>query len=254
MHFHHLYLCVCLFLAPVISFCQTVKQTDVFAQTWLGYNNQTRFSNRWGLWFDAQLYTKQNMVKGLFQSEIRPGIMYYVNNNTKLAVGYTHLNNFPGDNHKNISQPEHRTWQQVQWHNNYPRTNTMQWFRLEQRWVRKVANDSTLAPGSNFTNRVRYNFLLNVPIYSQQKQTPVAATINNEIFVNFGKNVVYNYFDQNRFFAGVTYKFSANNNLQAGYLNIFQQLAVGNKYRMLHALRVNYFHNLDLRKKDGVAK
>jgi len=253
MH-HHLYLFLCLLLTPVISICQTVKQTDVFAQTWLGYITQTRFSNKWGLWFDAQLYTKQHMVKGLFQSEIRPGLMYYINNDTKLALGYTHLNNFPGDNHKQVSQPEHRTWQQVQWHNSYPHINTMQWFRLEQRWVRKVANDSALAPGSNFTNRVRYNFLMNVPIYYNKKQTSWAATVNNEVFLNFGKNVVYNYFDQNRFFAGITYRFNANNNLQVGYLNVFQQLATGNKYRMIHAARISYLQNFDLRKKEVAAK
>ena len=36
--------------------------------------------------------------------------------------------------------------------------------------------------------------------------------------------------------------------LQVGYMNIFQQLAAGNKYRSNHVARVFYFHNLDLRK------
>lgn len=248
MHFHLAYLLVCLLCAPLLSICQTVKQTSFYKQTWLGYINQTRLSNRWGIWFDAQLYTKDNMVKGLFQSEIRPGIIYYLNNDTKLAAGYTHLNNFPGDNHKQISQPEHRAWQQIQWHTKYKSLNTMQWLRLEERFVRKVANDSTLAAGSNFTYRMRYNFLLNIPIITNKKNNPWAVTVNNEVFVNFGKNVVYNYFDQNRFFAGATYKFNANNNLQFGYLNVFQQLGAGNRYRMINGVRINYLNNIDFRK------
>lgn len=245
-----MYLLLCCLFTPIIVLCQT-KQTTVFAQTWMGYLNQTRLSNHWGIWFDAQLYTKEHMVKGWFQSEIRPGIMYYLNNDTKLAAGYTFLNNFPGDNHKNISQPEHRAWQQIQWHTNYGGLNTMQWLRLEQRFVRKVANDSTLAHGNTFTNRVRYNFLMNIPLSRHAKPTPFAATINNEIFVNFGKNIVYNYFDQNRFFAGATYKINNAASLQAGYLNVFQQLGAGNSYRMIHADRVSYLHAMDLRNKTG---
>jgi len=249
MHFNFIYLLLCLVCSPILSFSQAVKQTSYYNQTWMGYINQTRLSNRWGIWFDAQLYTKDDMVKGLFQSEIRPGVIYYLNNDTKLAAGYTYLNNFPGDNHKHISQPEHRAWQQIQWNTKYSRLNTMQWLRLEERFVRKVANDSTLAPGSNFTYRLRYNFLLNIPIRTNQKSSPWAAAVNNEVFVSFGKNVVYNYFDQNRFFAGATYKFNAGNSLQAGYLNVFQQLAAGNKYRMINGVRINYFSNIDWRRK-----
>lgn len=254
MHFRVVYLLLCALIVPVISFCQSPKQTTVMAQTWFGYLNQTRLSKRWGIWFDAQLYTKDKMVKDLFQSELRPGIMYYLNDNTKLAAGYTHLNNFPGDNHKQISQPEHRAWQHIQWHTKYGSISTMQWFRLEERFVRKVANDSTLAKGSNFTYRMRYTFLMNVPLFVNKKQTPWAATVHDEVFVNFGKNVVYNYFDQNRFFAGATYFFNAHNNLQVGYLNVFQQLAAGNRYRMIHGARIYYFHTPDLRKKKLTVK
>lgn len=249
MHFHAIYLLLCLLGSPLLCLAQAGKQTTSLTQTWVGYLNQTRLSKHWGIWFDAQLYTRDHMVHNLFQSEIRPGLMYYLNDNTKFAVGYTHLNNFPGDNHKNISQPEHRAWQQIQWHTKYPGLNTMQWFRLEERFVHKVANDSTLGKGSLYTWRMRYNFLMNIPISIHKKPTPWAATVNNEIFVNFGKNITYNYFDQNRFFIGATYKFNAGNQLQAGYLNVFQELAAGNKYRMIHAARIYYFHTLDLRKK-----
>jgi len=254
MHLHAVYLLLCLLCSPLLCLAQTAKQTTSLTQTWFGYLNQTRLSNRWGIWFDAQLYTKDHMVRGLYQSELRPGVMFYLNDNTKLAAGYTHLNNFPIEGHSKISRPEHRAWQQVQWHTKYPHVNTMQWFRLEERFVRKVANDSTLGKGSIFTWRMRYNFLMNIPISVNHKPTPWAATVNNEVFVSFGKNVTYNYFDQNRFFAGATYRLSHTSNLQAGYLNVFQQLAAGNKYRMIHAARIYYFHTLDVRKKTPGSK
>jgi hypothetical protein len=73
--------------------------------------------------------------------------------------------------------------------------------------------------------------------------------VNNELHVNFGKNIVYNYFDPNRFFVGLSYHVNARDNFQFGYMNIFQQLAGGNSYRSLDAIRLFYFHNLDLRAK-----
>ncbi len=253
MHIHLLHLLIWIIgltTAPFLAAAQTVKETTEMGQVWLGYLNQTRISNRLGIWFDAQLSTKHHLVNELFQSEIRPALMYYINDNTKLAAGYTHLNNFPGDNHKNISQPEHRVWQHVQWHTKYSTgINTMQWFRLEERYVKRVLNDSTLSPAYNFSYRMRYNFLMNVPLRIHHKPSPFSYVINNEVFVNFGKNIVNNYFDQNRFFTGFSYKLNSHDNLQFGYMNLFQETAAGNKYKMIHAARIFYFNNIDLRKK-----
>ncbi|MBS1610734.1 MAG: DUF2490 domain-containing protein, partial [Bacteroidetes bacterium] len=66
----------------------------------------------------------------------------------------------------------------------------------------------------------------------------------------FGKQIVNNYFDQNRFFLGVAYHTNKTDNIQIGYTNVFQQLATGNQYRSTNGGRVSYFHNLDLRRKD----
>ena len=67
--------------------------------------------------------------------------------------------------------------------------------------------------------------------------------------VNLGKEIVYNSFDQNRFFTGFNYFFNRQTYLQFGYLNVFQQQTSGNKYRVINAARILVFHNLDFRKK-----
>ena len=71
--------------------------------------------------------------------------------------------------------------------------------------------------------------------------------VNDEVHINAGKEITYNYFDQNRFFTGFAYHLNAHDNIQVGYMNMFQQLAAGNRYRMIHVARLFYFHNLDLR-------
>jgi hypothetical protein len=81
------------------------------------------------------------------------------------------------------------------------------------------------------------------------KKGTFSFVLSDEVFVNAGKEIVYNSFDQNRFFAGFAYYLNDHDNLQFGYMNVFQQLPSGNRYRSNHVARIFYFHNLDLRKK-----
>jgi hypothetical protein len=225
------------------------KHTQKLEQVWTAYFNQTRFSNKWGMWLDVQLRTKDDFFSHLSQFLIRPGITYYVNDNVKLTAGYAHFWFYPQDNHSKVTQPEHRLWQQVQWITKYNRNRTIQAFRLEERYRRKVLNDSMLASGYNFNYRLRYNFSWQIPLSKEVKKGSLTFILNNEVFVNFGKQITYNYFDQNRFFTGFAYNTTPTSYVQFGYMNIFQQLSTGNSYRSTNIARVAYLHNLDLRKK-----
>lgn len=237
--------------APQLAKAQT-KKTQTAEQIWLGYFNQTRFSNRWGAWLDLHYRTREDFFTGTSQTIIRPGITYYVNDVNKITAGYAYVRTHqPSSGKTLLVQPEHRIWQQFQWHTRYTKTRTMQWVRLEERYRRKIANDSTLGDGYNFNFRIRYNFLYQVPLTKKDtKAGGWSFILNDEVHVNFGKQIVYNYFDQNRFFIGLAYHVNNSDNLQFGYMNLFQQLSSGNQYRSINAARVFYFHNLDLRSKD----
>lgn len=226
-----------------------LKQTSSVQQVWTAYFNQTRLHDKWGLWVDLQLRTREDFFTNFSQGIARVGLTRYLTDDAKLTAGYAYINHFPTESHRNISQPEHRPWQQLQWHSRFKRVRLMQWFRLEERWRRKVLNDDELAQGYNFNFRMRYNFFSQFGL-GQKKFQPgsFSFVLNDEIHFNFGKQVVYNYFDQNRFFVGFNYHINKHDNLQAGYMQVFQQLPAGNLYRMIHTARIFYFHNLDLRK------
>ena len=153
-----------LFGVNTVVHAQTTKTTEYVNQIWAGYFNQTRFSNKWGIWAEAQLRTKEDFVNDFSTGILRAGLTYYFNDNTKLTAGYAYVNHFPADNHKNISQPEHRPWQQLQWHTKYQKMRLMQWFRLEERFRRKIANDDHLADGYSYNWRMRYNILAMFPL------------------------------------------------------------------------------------------
>lgn len=231
------------------------KQTEQVQQVWLGYLNQTRFSDQWGIWTDLHLRTKEEFFTNFSQFIIRLGITRYLADDAKLTAGYAFVNHFPAENHKGISQPEHRPWQQIQWHNRYAKLRLMQWFRLEERYRRNIKDGNTLAPGYRFNFRLRYNFFSQFPLSRKRFQPGTFSfVVNDEVHINFGKQIVNNYFDQNRFFLGFNYHVNKHDNLQFGYMNLFQQLAAGNRYRSNSAARVFYFHNLDLRKSEQHAR
>lgn len=236
----------------VVGFGQANKTKETCEQIWLGYFNQTRLSDKWGFWVDAHIRTKDDFTDSLSQFIIRPGITYYLADKTKLTVGYAYVNHFPADAHPETSQPEHRIWQQIQWHNNYDRIKLMQWVRLEERYRRKIKDADELADGYNFNFRARFNIMMQVALGKNKfEKGSLAWVVNDELMVNFGDQIVYNYFDQNRFFTGFHYYVTKHSFLQFGYMNVFQQLSSGNKYRVLHAARVFFVQNLDLRKKHG---
>lgn len=241
---------ILIFATAGFSFGQNTKSKEQLQQLWFGYFNQARFNDKWGLWVDLHLRTRDDFTNDLATSITRLGLTYYLDDVTKLTVGYAFVNHFPQDNHKEISQPEHRPWQQLQWHTRYGKKRMMQWLRLEERFRRKILNDSTLADGYGFNYKLRYNFWYEVPL-SKKGIVPGAFSFiaNDELHINFGKQIVNNYFDQNRFFVGLKYQVNAHDNLQAGYMNVFQQLAAGNRYKNINTLRFFYFHNLDMRKK-----
>ncbi len=231
----------------ISTYSQTKSTTDI-QQMWFGFFNQTRVANKFGFWFDGHLRTKEDFANNFSTLIIRPGLTYYVNDNSKLTAGYAYVEHYPAEGHTKISQTEHRLWQQYQWHTKYAKTRMMQWLRLEERYRRKIANDSTLAEGYNFTYRLRYNLFWEIP-FTQKPTHKFSLVVNDEIHINFGEQVVYNYFDQNRFFLGLKLNVNRHDNVQLGYMNMFQQLASGNKFRNNHVVRLFYFQNLDLRRK-----
>jgi len=243
-------ICFIVVLLNNTAVAQSKKSIENFQQLWYGYFNQTRFTNKWGASFDLQLRTRDRFTNKYSQDLFRAGLTYYFNNNTKLTLGYAYASFFPGDNHPKVTEPEHRPWQQLQWHTAFTKTRLMQRVRLEQRFRRKILNDSTLADGFNFNWRFRYNVLYEVPL--SQHTTFFKKTwfvINEEILINFGKEIIYNYFDQNRFFAGLKYQLTKISSLQAGYMNVFQELSSGKKYKNINTIRLSFFQNFDLRKK-----
>lgn len=229
------------------AFSQT-KEFETEEQTWFGYFNQTRFSNKSGMWLDVHQRFSGNFFDRPVLSIGRVGYTYYVNDHVKLTAGYAFAMRYATTGGPNV--PEHRPWQQIQWVEKKSWFNMMQWIRLEERFRQKVSAGE-LIDDYSFNYRIRYNIAFTIPLKGKQlvAKTPFLFA-NNEVMINFGKEIVYNYFDQNRAFIGFGYQFTTHLNAQLGYMYVFQQLPAGNAYLKINAIRLFVFHNLDFRKKE----
>lgn len=227
-----------------------VKNIITNEQVWLGYFNQTRFTNRSGLWFDGHLRLTGGFAERMSQDIARLGYVYYLHDNVRLAAGYGFITNFSGDDAvPNLH--EHRPWQQIQWFDKKPYFNMMQYLRLEQRFKEYLTNGE-VANDYQFNQRIRYSMAFTIPLRpgGVQPKTPFIF-VSDEVMINFGKEIINNYFDQNRFFAGFGYQFTKSLNAHLGYLNVFLERPSGTDFINSHAIRLFVFHNLDLRNKEN---
>ena len=71
----------------LLGFSQT-KQKNIYQQIWMGYFKQTCFNDRWGIWTDLHLRTKDDFVNNLSTGIIRLGLTYYLQDDLKLTAGY----------------------------------------------------------------------------------------------------------------------------------------------------------------------
>lgn len=225
------------------------KETEYREQTWIGYFNQTRFTQRSGLWIDLHARLTDQFIKRMGLSIARLGYTYHLSDQVRLTSGYAYVTQYGVADNPNV--PEHRTWQQVQWFEKKNKFTMMQWFRVEERFRRKVVLGD-LTDDYNFNWRFRYNISFTIPLKGNPgaPKTPFVF-LNDEIHINAGKKIGVNYFDQNRLFLGLGYQFTSHLNAQLGYMYVFQQLPEVNKYIHIDAIRLFLFHNLDFRNQES---
>nr|MCU0421150.1 DUF2490 domain-containing protein [Cyclobacteriaceae bacterium] len=233
----------CVLVAPP-AFGQA-KQVTYEEQTWLAYFNQTRLSQRSGLWADLHIRLTENFVDERALSIARVGYTYYLSDQTRLTAGYAYISR--QQRAPDLEVPEHRPWQQIQWIEKKRWYTWMQWIRLEERFRQDTDGDA-LADSYRFNWRFRYNVAMTIPLKGTTVDAGVPfVLVNNELHINAGREIVNNYFDQNRLFVGLGYQFAKHAHVHLGYLYVFQQLPQGNRYLHIDAIRLFVMQNLDFR-------
>ena len=220
------------------------KQIIEREETWIGVFHQSRFTARSGLWLDLHFRTTDHFIREKTMTVARAGYVYHLSDELRFIGGYAFANRYNQSPFGRI--PEHRPWQQVQWiQQKKKKFNVLQAFRMEQRYRKNVPHNDYF-----FNWRFRYNLSVTVPLRKGSPSSGPFLMMSNEVMVNAGKRILYNYFDQNRLFGGLGYRFSTKLNLHAGYLYVFQQEAMSGQFAHTHAVRIFLNHHADVRGED----
>ncbi len=238
------------------SEAQNTRQVSNQWHGWYMYFGTHKLSKKLNLLTEYQ-WRRAEVIKDWQQSLARVALEYKFADNVATAAGYGYIITYPyGDQAVKFQFNEHRSFEQlVLTHKSVSgRFNFSHRYRLEQRWMENVVAATDGSPQHDswiYRNRVRYMFRVNIPLNKKaMEKGAIFLSLYDEIFVNFGKNVNYNIFDQNRFYGAVGYQFLKNANIQVGYMNQAIQKSDGKRLENNNTVQVALTYNLDFTKKE----
>lgn len=215
---------------------------------WYRYQNKILFSDKWE-WHSHIDNRRVLSADHLTHSWVfRTQPFFNISSKFSISQGYAFflqsLNELDKEN--TLMVPEQRPFQEILIKNDLGKTAIRHRYRLEERFIRKH-NGVNLTEGYRFNWRLRYQFQLQRSLFRLQEDKFVHLRLADEIMVNFGEQIIYNTFDQNRFSAAFIINLHSNFDFEAGYSHWFQQRPDGASFINRHIFRVSIFHNIDLR-------
>ncbi len=232
-------------LLPVSA--QPTRAVDHNLNGWLMYFGDHAVSERWGVHLEGQ-WRRHDVAAKPQQLLLRPGVNYKVSDAVMLTAGYAFVDThrygeFPAPGRF----PEHRTFQQAALRHSVGKVGLMHRYRLEQRSIGTRTPDPTTPPSrkdTRYENRFRYMLRGVAPI----PRSEWYGAAYNELFVNFGRNVAFNVFDQNRAYLALGRKMGPAGNLEFGYLNQVLQQRSGRVLEVNHTLQIGWFSQFSFRR------
>jgi hypothetical protein len=218
------------------------KNVEQSSQAWISLNSVFQLTNHWSGLADLHI-RRSDFVRNPSFNFIRFGARYSFNDNLKISGGYAHLW-LAKDENWTLFLNENRIYQEFILADTFPSFSGLFRIRTEQRFFNNV-EDGTSLKDDYFVNRIRFLLSVSIPFKKGGKTSFLVA---NEILLNFGKQVVFNTFDQNRFTVGIKQKLNKTWSFDFGYMMVYQQLPSGINYNLNHTIRLFFYSNFDLRK------
>lgn len=201
-------------LAGVFSLICTIAEADTYDdfQSWFNLTATGHFrqanqdKSRWLYWLEGQQRNGEDSSR-LSQTLFRTGLGYSLTERTSLWFGYAWIHT--GVPFTDDPFTENRIWQQLLWVNANAYRTLSNRIRTEQRFENRKGKPSY---------RIREMLKLTVP-FADYPLWYFASS--DEVFWHDNNFIGAEWtgIDQNRFFIGLGYKFSANTAMEIGYMN-----------------------------------
>lgn len=211
----------CLVICGLMIICSfsanAQKQNNANALSWYQYKGDVDLGNRFSVVLDFQ-HRRQDFVNYSNQQVLRPGLAYTLKSSVKFTLGTALFwHNINGQDP--VYRPEVRPYTFVEWKQPLGKIQVTHRFRFELRYNRKTAGAEVLE-GYNFNYRAGHRLGLSIPLQSQ-KVKDLRLEIYDEVLINFGERIRFNYLDQNRIYAGIKGRLTGRSTFKLGYMYIF---------------------------------
>ncbi len=237
------YILVLYFIGVLLSVkSQNTRLVDYNSIGWYNTFITKKITDKWSGHLEYQWRRDEFILHGQ-QSLLRVGINYKVNQKLMFRAGYGWIETYPyGTINLQAAGKtftEHRSFQAAILNDQINIIEIQHRFMLEQRWIgRYTTPDLNTEDDYVYVNRMRYMLRLQMPLGKNQiEDKTFYAAVYDEIFIQFGKNVQENIFDQNRFGALIGYKLNKYFKLELGYLN--QSVLFGREIKGNNVLQKN---------------
>ena len=215
-----------LLFVPALLHAQS-KTVHTGNQYWIGYMTSSKIAEKYSVWNDFHLVPEGFCV-------VRTGLTRHFAN-TAITGGYAFLWLPPGSGKTALTRLEHRPWGQIQF--NLPvndKFSLTQRIRYDARFRERVV-DGEVVDGYSFNHRVRFLISAKRILTTDAERTVKPyVSVSNEILLNFGKEISFNTFDQNRLSVAVGLQTPATQ-YQLGFMNRFVQNAP-DRYTLNHTI------------------
>jgi hypothetical protein len=217
------------------------KKTVNADMVWLGYFNSVKLNSRSSINSDLQIRTRNSLLS---QYVIRTGLVYGIISRVYISGGFAAFF-YPQASNQNLLRNEWRPWEEIMLMDNIGNLKINHRFRAEQRF-NEVIEKNNLTDDYIYTNRFRYKLELQYPLLGADRiNHAIYVVIANELMINTGASIKYNYFDQNRTSVGLNYKLDAAFTFQVQLMHIWQQQSNGYMIENDKVFRINIFHAIN---------
>ena len=210
-------------------------QSEDNAHGWFMYfGDHPLGKSKWGLHLEGQ-WRRHDVITQWQQLLLRPAVNYQVSKNVMLTGGYGFVETYRyGDFPVRERFPEHRLWQQALITTKFLGRDWQHRVRLEQRFFGGYA--------ARYENRIRYMLRTSIPLPFAERKYYLG--LYNEILYNFGGDVAFNVFDQNRAYIALGRPIARDTRLEIGFMEQTVQQRNGRIFEHNHTLQVGIFSRL----------
>ena len=184
---------------------------------WFFLSHSHKFAKKWSYMTDVQLRSSPGF-EFLQNILIRPGLLYQITEKQSVGIGYTYFATWEHNELPRTFEPENRIFEQYILELEFGRLMLNNRFRLEQRFIQQTS-------GNVFAQRLRHQVQAKIRLNVDTAfKKGWYLNLQNEIFLNIQnkEKLNNNFFDQNRPYAGIGYRFAKKIETELGYYHRYQ--------------------------------